>query len=145
MNQHVLKLPLVPTNLVLDYNTGQPDQNYVNIWRGYRRAVHRYLIYLDRARFTWSANNESPFIKCIQTGFMLLHLHLWLISEDKSLLKLVDMYLLKGDNKELTSAFQVFVFEGHNHLIQTQRDGDDPWSKVFNNRKLLESRKFRLG
>ena len=48
---------------------------------------------------------ESPIIKCIQTGFMLLHTGLWLISEDKSLLRLVDMRLLKGDNKKLTSAF----------------------------------------
>ena len=36
---------------------------------------------------------------------MLLHTNLWLISDDKSLLKLVDMHLLKGDNKKLTSAF----------------------------------------
>ena len=48
---------------------------------------------------------ESPFIKCIQTGLMLLHTDLGLISEDKSLLKLVDIHLLKGDYEKLTSAF----------------------------------------
>ena len=48
---------------------------------------------------------ESPFIKGIQTGFMLLHVDLWLISEDKSLLKLIDMHLIKGDNEKLISAF----------------------------------------
>ena len=42
---------------------------------------------------------ESPFMKCIQTGFMLGHLYLWLKSEDKSLLKLVDTHTLKGDNE----------------------------------------------
>ena len=42
---------------------------------------------------------ESPFKKCIQTGIMLLQTDLWLINEDKPLLKLVDMHLLKGDNK----------------------------------------------
>ena len=47
---------------------------------------------------------ESPFIKCTQTIFMLLHTDLLLISEDKSLPNLVDMHLLKVDNKKLTSA-----------------------------------------
>ena len=37
---------------------------------------------------------------CIRTGSMLLHTVLWLISEDISLLKLVDLHLLKGDNKK---------------------------------------------
>ena len=47
---------------------------------------------------------ESPSKKWTQTGFMLLHTNLWLISDDKSLLKLVDMHLLKGGNEKLTSA-----------------------------------------
>ena len=48
---------------------------------------------------------ESPFIRCIQTGFMMLHTGLWQISEDYYSLKLVDMDLLKGGNKKLASAF----------------------------------------
>ena len=43
---------------------------------------HRYLIYLDRVALLGVQIKESPFIKCIQTGFMLLHTDLWLISED---------------------------------------------------------------
>ena len=46
---------------------------------------------------------ESPFKKCIQTGFMLLHTDLWLISEDEILLKLVDMHLSKGGDTNYIS------------------------------------------
>ena len=67
---------------------------------------HRYLIYLDRAL---GVQKVSPFKRCIQTGFILLHTNLWLISGDKSLLKLVDMHWLKWDYKKLTSACKVFI------------------------------------
>ena len=46
-----------------------------------------------------------PFKSCIQTSFMLHHTNLWLISGDKSSLRLVDIHFLKGDNTKLTSAF----------------------------------------
>ena len=36
---------------------------------------------------------------------MLLHIDLWLLSEDKSLLKLVNMDLLKGDKKKIDISF----------------------------------------
>ena len=49
--------------------------------------------------------NESPLKKCTQTGFMMLHTNLWLISDDKSLLKLIVLDLLKADNKKLISTF----------------------------------------
>jgi len=41
----------------------------------------------------------------MQTGFVLIHIYLWMISGDKSLLTLVDMHLLKGGNNKLTSVF----------------------------------------
>ena len=53
---------------------------------------------------------EPPFIKCIQTDFMLLHTDLWLMSDDKSLLKLVDMHLLKGDDKKTDISFRGIRF-----------------------------------
>ena len=61
--------------------------------------AHRYLIYLIEQALLGVQIKESPLIKCVQTGFMLRHIYLWLITQDKSLLKFVGVHLLKGDNK----------------------------------------------
>ena len=62
----------------------------------------------------------------MQTGFMVLHKNLWLISGDEPLLKLVEMHLLKGDNKKLTKAFLVFLFSKVNMPVK------DPVSSIKN-------------
>ena len=70
---------------------------------GHNGSAHRYLIYLDRAVFTWSANKRVSFYK-VHTS-QLYAASYRSVCDDKPLLKLVDMHLLKGDNKKLTSAF----------------------------------------
>ena len=65
---------------------------------------HRYLIKLNRAGFTWCANKRVSFYKVL-TILVLLHTDLWLMREDKSLLELVNMHLIKGDNKKTDISF----------------------------------------
>ena len=90
------------SSVALGWQNGERAKMF-GIFQIFQTNTHRYLIYLD-------SFSCLLFKMCMQNGFVLIHIYLWLISCDKSILTLVDMHLLKGDNNKMTSAFQVICF-----------------------------------